>query len=150
VRKARGFLLPAAGLLILLIGSAVAYTFYLRSSCDVKAVEESSAVLLRQRNRYDHSYQFAVTAARDAIVRPVAELQQIMMDTQDVTVPRCLQTAKQELVGYMGTVIQAFFAYGSGEADTSVRDLIDQSQGHYDNFGTELEVVKECAPFCFR
>ena len=117
-------------------------------ACDVGAVEEISAILLRQKDRYDHSYQFAASASQDAIVRPVAELQQILMDTQDVVVPACMEAAKTELVSYMGTVIRAFAAYGALETNTTVRELIDQSETHYDNFKKELNAVNECAPFC--
>lgn len=113
-------------------------------------MDEVSTVLIRQRNRFDHSYQFAVTASRDAIVRPVADLQQILMDTQDVSVPVCVETAKNELIDYMGTVLRAFAAYGAGEPDAAVRTLVNESQSHYDNFATELDALKECAPYCIR
>jgi hypothetical protein len=111
-------------------------------------VKDASARLIRQRNSYDHAYQFATGASRTAVVRPVAELQQILMDTQDVPVPACMRTAKAELINYMGTVIRAFLAYGAEESDATVRGLIDQSEAYYDNFNTELEAVDECAPFC--
>jgi hypothetical protein len=151
VQQSKRFQFLALALLVLLIaGGMGGYTHYLRNSCDLKAVEEASTVLIRQRNRYDHSYQFAVTATRDAIVRPVVELQQILMDTQQVTVPACMQTAKQELIDYMGTVLRAFASYGAGESDAMVRDLVNESQVHYDNFTTELEDVRECAPLCIR
>jgi hypothetical protein len=60
-----------------------------------------------------------------------------------------MQTAKSELVNYMGTVIRAFLAYGAGETNATVSDLIDQSNVYYGNFNAELDAVNECAPFCF-
>ena len=125
------------------------YAWYaLARPCDVSAVEKASALLIRQRDRYDHSYQFATSASADAIVRPVAELQQILMDTQEVVVPVCMQTAKDELIEYMSIVIRAFVAYGAQEADAAVRELIEQSEVNYDNFAVELDAVHKCAPFC--
>jgi hypothetical protein len=59
-----------------------------------------------------------------------------------------MQTAKEELVNYMGTVIRAFQAFGAEEAESTIRDMINQSERHYGNFNRELEAVKECAPFC--
>jgi hypothetical protein len=139
----------AAFFAVLMIAAFGVYAWHaLVRPCDVGAVEKASALLVRQRDRYDHSYQFATSASADAIVRPVAELQQILMDTQDVVVPACMQTAKVELINYMGTVIRAFVAYGAQEADMAVRELIDQSETHYDNFASELEAVNKCAPFC--
>lgn len=143
-------LLWVALILVVLMVTTVGYVSQVPSACDVKAVQEASDRLLRQRNRYDHSYQFAVTAARDAIVRPVGELQQILMDTNELPVPACMQTAKDELILYMGTVVRAFLAYGEGQANSAVRALIDESQAHYDDFSAELEAVNACAPLCIR
>jgi hypothetical protein len=114
----------------------------------VNAVKDASARLVRQRDSNDHTYQFATSASRDALVRPVAELQQILMDTQDVVVPACMKPAKTELIDYMGTVIHAFQAFGTQETDAAVRDLINASERHYDNFTAELEAINACAPFC--
>lgn len=149
-QKSSRFPLPGRIIIVLLLVAAVgASTWYsLQSSCEVDAVREASALLVRQRNSYDHTYQFATSASRTSLVHPVTALQQILMDTQDVPVPACMQTAKNELIHYMGAVIRAFQAFGAQEADAVIRDLLDQSDRHYDNFSTELEAVNKCAPLC--
>ena len=134
-------------LFLIALSSVYAWTS-LQRSCDATAVEEASARLIRQRNSYDHTYQFATSVSQNAVVRPVADLQQILMDTQQVPVPVCMRTAKNDLIDYMGTVVHAFQAYGAQEPDANVRDLIRQSQTYYDNFARELEAVRRCAPFC--
>ena len=141
-------ILSASLMMIAAVGLYAWYTVV--RPCDMNAVNRAAIILLRQRDRYDHTYQFATSAARDAIVRPVGDLQQIIMDTQHVPVPSCMQTAKDELIDYMGTVIRAFQAFGAQETDSTVRELIDQSEIHYDNFAAEVEAVRECAPFCIR
>jgi hypothetical protein len=70
------------------------------------------------------------------------------MDTQAVDVPLCMQTAKHELLDYMATVIRAFQAFGVGEQNATIRDLLGQSDRHYTNFRKELDAVNKCAPFC--
>jgi len=70
------------------------------------------------------------------------------MDTQQIIVPACMQTAKNELMNYMGTVISAFQAFRAGEADATVLGLVKQSDAQYINFHAELKAVNECAPFC--
>jgi hypothetical protein len=138
------------GALVLLAAAVGLYAFFfVRASCDIAAVERASFLLLHQMDSFDHSYQFATSAAPDKIVRPLAELQQILMDTQTVEVPGCLQAAKTDLVAYMGTVVRAFLAYQAEEADL-VRDLVGQSDTHYEEFHVEMEQVMECAPWCFR
>lgn len=107
-------------------------------------------MLLTQLKRYDQIYQVATSAPPTSIVRPVTMMQLILMDTRDFTVPGCMQTAQDELVQYMGTVIQAFLAYQAGEAEATIRDLVDESDAHYDKFATEIETVRACAPLCLR
>lgn len=148
IQTSRRFLWLAVALILLLVFATGMYGW--QRSCDVNAVQEAAARLIRQRNSYDHSYQFATSVSSNAVVRPVAELQQILMDTQDVPVPICMQTAKEELVNYMGMVIRAFLAYGAKEPEGTVRDLIEQSNGHYDKFNTEMDAVQQCAPYCLR
>ena len=76
------------GALVLLAAAVGLYgLFFVRAACEVPAVERASFLLVHQMERFDHSYQFATSAAPDKIVRPLAELQQIMMDTQTVEVP---------------------------------------------------------------
>jgi hypothetical protein len=136
-------------LVLLAVAVGVYGLFLMRASCDVPAVERASFLLLHQMDRFDHSYQFATSAAPDKIVRPLAELQQIMMDTQTVEVPGCLQAAKADLVAYMGTVVRAFLAYQAQEEDL-VRDLVGESDTHYEEFHVEMKKVMECAPWCLR
>ena len=147
-----GRLRSLAGILFALLILAAAGTLYtrysLRSSCDVNAVKETSTILVTQQRVYDGVYQVAVTASRSAPDHPVNTLKQILMDTQEVDVPGCMQTAKNELVDYMGTVILAFDAYRAGQADATVRDLIQQSDTQYANFRAQLREVDECAPYC--
>ena len=150
VQKSIRFFMPASLLIVLLIAAAVgAYVwYYVYNPCEVDAVKEASATLVSQMNWYDEAYQFATTASRTSLVRPVAVLQQIQMDTQEVVVPACMQTAKNELTNYMDAVNRAFRAFEAQEADATIQGLINQSETHYGNFTTELAAVNKCAPFC--
>jgi hypothetical protein len=137
-------------IVVLIVTAAGTYLWYsLYRPCKVETVQKVSTRLVTQVRLYDDAYQFATSASPDRLVRPVNTLQQILMDTKQMTVPACMQTAKDELINYMGTVIRAFSAYGAGEPDSAVRDLIEESATHYGNFNMELEEVNKCAPFCF-
>jgi len=150
VQKSRWFPWLAGGLIVLLIvAGAGTYTWYtLFKPCEVSTVKETSDFLLRQLKTYDHVYQVAVTASQTSPEHPVNLLKQIFMDTQEIIVPGCMQTAKNELINYMGTVISAFEAFRAGEADATVLSLIKQSDAQYINFHTQLKAVNKCAPFC--
>jgi len=121
---------------------------YVYNPCEVSDVQEASGLLRIQLKTYDQVFQVATTASRTAPDHPVNTLKQILMDTQEIAVPACMRTAKNELLDYMGTVILAFDAYRSGEADTQILDLIKQSDSQYSRFRAELRTINECAPFC--
>jgi len=150
MQKPRRFPWLASALIVLLIVAAVGtYTWYtLFRPCEVNAVKETSDFLVRQLKTYDHVYQVAVSASRTSPEHPVNLLKQIFMDTQEIIVPACMQTAKNELINYMGTVISAFQAFRAGEAETTVLGLIKQSDAQYMNFHAQLKAVNKCAPFC--
>ncbi len=142
------WLMIAATVLLLVVAASMYTRYALRRSCEVDAVKEASSILISQLSMYDRVYQVAVTASRSVPDHPVNVMKQVMMDTQEVDVPRCMQTAKSNLVSYMGTVILAFDDYRAGKADKAVLDLIKQSDIQYTNFRAELRTVNECAPYC--
>jgi hypothetical protein len=150
LQRSKRILWIASVLVALLVAAAAGmYTwFFVYNPCEVQAVKEASAFLTGQLNTYDQVYQVATTASRTAPDHPVNTLKQIFMDTQQVAVPACMRKVKDELINYMGTVIGAFQAYRSGEADAMVVDLIRQSNVQYENFHVKLEAVKKCAPYC--
>ena len=150
VKKSKYILWPASVFIVITIVVAVGmYSWhYLRSSCEMTAVQDASAFLIVQAKRYDGVYQVATDAPRDSVVIPVTVLQQILMDTKEVAVPVCMQPAKTELVSYMGVVIRAFLAYSAKEANSTVADMITQAETHYENYLTEMSAVKKCAPMC--
>jgi len=120
----------------------------LYNPCEVASVKETTTILVTQLTMYDGVFQVAATASRTSPDHPVNTLKQIFMDTQEISVPACMRTAKNELINYMGTVISAFQAYRAGDADTTVRGLIEQSDMQYADFKAELKAVNECAPYC--
>ncbi len=112
------------------------------------AVKDASSFLVSQQNTYDAQYQFTTTVLRSELSVPVNRLEQIAIDTKSVAVPACMQTAKNELLNYMGSVNSAFRIYMATEKDPTIRGLLDQSITHFNNFKMELEAVNKCAPFC--
>ena len=150
VQKSNRFLLLASVVIVLFIVAAVSMYawFFVYNPCEVDAVKEASTMLVTQLTTYDGVFQVAATASRTSPDHPVNTLKQIFMDTQEIIVPGCMQTAKNELINYMGTVISAFEAFRAGEADATVLSLIKQSDAQYINFHTQLKAVNKCAPFC--
>lgn len=150
MKKSNIFLILASVLTILfLLGAAGIYAWMYRlNPCEVADVEQATVFLGVQLSAYDDLYRFTTTVYQGGINSPVSKMQQIFMDTQSAAVPACMQTAKDELLSYMGTVIRAFRAFEAGEAEITVRSLVDESNTHYDLYRSELEAIHACAPFC--
>jgi hypothetical protein len=151
MQRSRRFLVGTGISIVLLAVAAVGMyaRVYLYNPCDPDEVDDAAAFLAAQSKRYDDVYASAASGTRTSLTYPITVLQQILVDTQDVSVPACMQTAKSELLSYMGTVILALQSYTSSEADTQTRSLVQESNAHYDNFYSELEKINKCAPVCF-
>jgi hypothetical protein len=118
--------------------------------CEVDDVQAASAFLEIQVKQYDEVYMSAASGTPEALNYPITVMEQILVDTQQVDVPACMRTARQELLDYMGNVIRAFRAYESGQGDETVRSIIQQSNAHFESYSAELRRIRECAPWCLR
>lgn len=142
-----------AGTVLGLVVAAVAGIYgwrYVYNPCEVDIVQESSTFLETQLKSYDHLYQVATGATPATVDAPLQVMQQIFMDTQATGVPACMQSAKNNLLHYMETVIRAFRAWEVGESNSTIGRLLSESDIYYENFREELDTINECAPFCIR
>ena len=144
------FLLAAGVLMVLLIVAAVsAYTWFaLYGPCTVDTVQAASTALTDQLNLFDAMYQSIPSLTPVALIGPVTQMQQTLMDTKEVVVPGCLQLARNELITAMETLIRAHLAVMASEPEATVTRLLEKSTTHLDNFTAELELINKCAPFC--
>ncbi|MCI0552040.1 MAG: hypothetical protein L0287_13890 [Anaerolineae bacterium] len=144
------FLLAAGVVMVLLIVAAVsAYSWFAVSGpCTVNTVQAASTSLIDQLNLFDSLYQSIPARTPIAIIGPVTEMQQILMDTKEVVVPACLQLARNELITAMETLIRALLAIMESKPEATVTGLVEKSTTHLDNFTAELELINKCAPFC--
>ena len=118
--------------------------------CEVIVAQETSTLLISQMKMYDDVYVSAAAApSRGSTVYPVSVMQKILVDTQQIDVPYCMQTAKTELIGYMADAIRAFHAYEAQEENAIIKGLLDSSYAHVRVFIRELDEVEACAPLCF-
>lgn len=146
-RRLRGLVSTLVALSIVLPLGLYSWRYWV-NPCEVDAVQEASTYLVTQLTTYDNLFQVAATASRTTLDRPVLEMQRIHLDTRELAVPACMQTAKDDLLNYMATVVRAFRAWEAGEPDTTITGLLRQSDTYYDDFYKEVKAVHQCAPFC--
>lgn len=143
------WLLITLGLATLVITAGSYAWRFIINPCEAAEVADLSTILKTQLGMYDRVYQVATTSLSGDLDPPLLVMQTVQMDTQQIEVPACMETAKQELVSYMDTVIQAFRLWEqAGGSTPQFQSLIQQSDTHYGNFRAELENLAACAPYC--
>jgi hypothetical protein len=134
---------------ILIVAAVGIYSWlYLYGPCGVKQVESASAALLAQMNKFAAGYQSAPSMNPVALVGPVMQMQQTLMETREIMVPACLQTARIELLAAMESAIRALLASMESKPEATVTGLMDDSSVRLANFVAELEMFRQCAPLC--
>ena len=147
----RGRLLIAAGAILgfMIVGALGVYAWYaVYGPCTRGTVNAASSALFEQVAAFEQAYQAAASTTPVGLMGPLTNMQQILWNTRDVTVPACMQNARNELLTSMESAIRAFLAIMTGESKQAVEELLQDSQTHLDTFSTELEAVNRCAPFC--
>lgn len=146
----RRFLLAAGVLMVLLIVVAVStYTWFaLYGPCQVNTVQTASTALMDQLLLFDSIYQSIPSLAPIAIIGPITQMQEILMETKEVVVPACMQVARNELIFAMEGLIRVLLAVMESKPEGTRTRLMEESTTHLNNFTAELEFVKRCAPFC--
>lgn len=148
-RPRRLWIVVAVVAAVMVVGAVSLYTWYaLYGPCRRGSVRSASDALFQQVNAFEAAYEAAASATPIGLMGPVTQMQQILWDTREVTVPACVQVARNELVTSMESAIRAFLAIMSQESDQTIADLMADSKTHVENFNTEMETVNQCAPFC--
>ena len=148
-KRGRIFIIAGAVLGIMVVAALGVYAWYaVYGPCTRATVNTASTALFEQVAAFEAAYQAAASATPIGLMGPVTSMQQVLWDTREVTVPACMQFARNELIISMESAIRAFLAVMNGESRETVEGLLQDSQAHLDLFATELESVNKCAPFC--
>ncbi len=132
---------------IVLIAGGVGW-HYFYGPCGVARVNEASQKLSKQAQIYNDAFNIASSTPRIALAGPVADLQRIQRETEDVQVPKCLETAKQELVWSIDAAVKGYLAFMGDESDNKVSNLMSMSTNHFMKLSDELLRIDDCKPFC--
>src|SRR5262245_11591644 len=127
--KWRRFLWAAGVLMVLLIVAAVGIYiwFALYGPCTANTVERASAALTERLTQFDAIYQSISSLTPVAIIGPITQMEQILMDTKEVAVPACLQVARNELITAMEGLIRALLAVMESKSEATVTNLLEES-----------------------
>lgn len=138
-----------AVLVILLVAAVGVYTWFaLYGPCSRENVKTAATALFKQASAFEQAFQSIASTAPIGLIGPVTQMEQTLLDTRGVAVPACMQVAKNELATSMESEIRAFLAIMNQEPEKHVKDLMQDSRTHIENFANEIEAVNKCAPFC--
>lgn len=148
-KRGRILIIGGAVLGIMVVAALGVYAWYaVYGPCTRETVNTASTALFEQVAAFEAAYQAAASATPIGLMGPVTSMQQVLWDTRELSVPACMQFARNELIIAMESAIRAFLAVMNGESRETVEGLLQDSQKHLDIFATELESVNKCAPFC--
>ena len=148
-KRGRFWIVAGAVLGVMVVAALGVYAWYaVYGPCTRGNVNTASTALFEQVATFEQAYQAAASANAVGLMGPLTSMQQALWDTREVVVPACMQVARNELIASMESAIRAFLAVMNGEKDETVRDLLQDSKVHLENFATEMESVNQCAPFC--
>ena len=146
----RRFLLVAGVLMVLLVvaGASIYTWFALYGPCTANEVETASAALTYQLELFDAMYQSITSLTPIAIIGPITQMQQILMDTKEVVVPACLQVARNELITAMEGLIRTLLAVMESKSEATITRLMKESTKHLDKFNEQVDLINKCTPLC--
>jgi len=148
--RPKRFLIVAGAVLAILVVAAISvYAWYaVYGPCSKSKVKTASDLLFNQVQAFDAAYQLAASLPPIELIRPMTQMEQTLVATQAVIVPACMQAAKNELTTSMDSALRAFLAIMNLEPEKRIKNLLQDSKTHLENFTNELESVNKCTPFC--
>ncbi len=137
-----------AVLLVGIIVGAIYINWYNNGPCGVKAVEEGVKLLDDQYDVFKDALAIAGSTSRISLSGPIADLQEIGRDTEDIEVTECLIPARSWLVYSIDKYTTAFLKFTSNEDDDVVSAWITGASSALDSYLEEISRVQECTPNC--
>lgn len=92
--------------------------------------------------QWDDANAVAKSAARIALAGPVANLQALRRQVQDVQAPPCAFLAKQRLIDAMDNTINGYMAFMQQKPENTVNQFFDQADHSMRDFSKELQALK--------
>lgn len=132
---------------ILLAAAAIAwYWFY--GPCGITRVDQAIEALSSNNDDFWKTTQLASSTSRIALSGPVQHLQEINQQTEDLSVPTCLEEAKQSYSRSQQETIEGFLAFMAEESDALVESKLHNATTYLGTYQLQIETVMKCAPFC--
>jgi hypothetical protein len=137
---------------VLAIGGAVLY--YQQGPCGVARVKAGADAMTKLGKEWDDANKIAGSTGRGSLSSPVATLQRIARDADDLKLPGCMSETKAYMESYMSNTIDGYILFmGQLSSDSTITDSqvnyrFDQATAEFNLFDTALTSVQKCAPFC--
>jgi hypothetical protein len=141
---------------IIVIGGALGGYFWNKSRqeyihkgpCGIDLVNAANSEMSDIFVRWTDADNLAKSTPRVGLAAQIQTLQQIKRDSQKITVPTCLQNARDELGQGMDNAINAYIAFMGQEDDAVVNQNFTFATNNLKNYSTEIDRVMACAPDC--
>jgi hypothetical protein len=91
--------------------------------------------------RFADAVSLAGSTPRISLSEPIANLQEIRRDAEDLEVPSCLEDAHAQLIEYMDAYVEAYLSFLSDADDAIVQVLFRMGDTAYNEYAAELNAL---------
>lgn len=90
---------------------------------------------------FDNAAVVAASAPREKLTAPIAELQRIRRNAEDLSTPACLMPLKETQLAHMNVVIETMMAFMDGAEQNSVNQGIALARQLHNRYLVELAKI---------
>lgn len=131
---------------ILVVGGFAWYYYY--GPCGMLRVQDSTQLLLNIQKRWDSSLILATTSNRLVLTEPLVKLDEIRQELIGISVPVCMQGAKENLQNSMRATIEAYISFLQYVSENDIRQKFNIAAKEMGEYVRKMQEVHNCAPFC--
>lgn len=120
----------------------------LEAFCGVDQVNRAIEEMEKIHDRYADDFDLANNTGRISLSPVVSKMQEKYQDVRDLSVPACLNDARDYLSSSMKQNTEGFLSFMAQDADSVVTSYFKKGSNLLDRYIDEKQKVLKCAPDC--
>lgn len=145
-KPGRSLLVTGIALAILLAGG-LGWNYYY-GPCGVFRVRSTTEEFSTLIDEWKDALDLAGATPRMTLSGPLAEMQSVRRNAENLEVPACMRHIHTNLISGMDNALEGFYAFGQQKPDTVVEGYFRSANGILQNVADGLIAVSNCAPSC--
>ena len=140
-------LIVGIGLFVLVAASGFAW-YYFYGPCGRIAVQQASDEIAAISGDWEDAVSLADSTPRMSLAPQIERLQNIQDDLQSMSVPACMEDARDQVDEGMAGIVLAYTMFLGQADDSEVSSEMMSGFSRLFDGQSQVEEIRECAPFC--